>query len=160
LTPYAFVGFDEKGKTEEDKPDQGGKANRFTKDSGNFTEQNGNGSAGEGDIAEKKKKEAHKEHVKLRNVYLEGVRREQAKNENGWQVVKSTLHLLYSMRGNGYEFGATTTEPFPRQNGAFFRRLLLEIGWAHPLLVLCSATLLEPAHSRDHYVYVYPLCSR
>ncbi|GAA5948045.1 hypothetical protein JCM3765_007083 [Sporobolomyces pararoseus] len=154
LTPYAFVGFDEKGKTEEAKPDQGGKANRVAKDSGNFTEQNGNGSAGEGEAeaVQKKKKEAHKEHLKLRKVYLEGVRREQAVNENSLQIVKSTLHLLYSMRGNGYEFGATTTEPFPREERAFFRRLLLEIGWAHPLLVLCSATLLEPAHSRDHYV--------
>ncbi|GAA5874642.1 hypothetical protein JCM16303_002935 [Sporobolomyces ruberrimus] len=147
LTPYAFVGFDDKGKTEEDKPDQGGKANRVAKESGNFTEQNGKSS-----VAEQKKKEAFKKHVELRKVYLEGIRREQAKNENGWQAVKSTLHLLYSMRGNGYEFGATTTEPFPQEPRAFFRRLLLEIGWSHPLLVLCSATLLEPAQTRDQYV--------
>lgn len=162
LTPYAFVGFDEeKGKTEEDKPDEGGKANRVAKDSGNFTEQNGNGhgsgtaSVEEGEIEEdekKKRKEAHKAHVKLRQVYLEGVRTEQAKKENVWQTVKSTLHLLYSMRGNGYEFGTTTTEPFPQEEGAFFRRVLLEIGWSHPLLVLCSAILLEPAHSRNLYV--------
>ncbi|GAA5893591.1 wax synthase family protein [Sporobolomyces salmoneus] len=155
LTPYTFVGFDEKeGKTEEEKPDQGGKANRIAKDSGNFTEQNGNGNAkaGEGNSEKEAKKEAHKEHVKLRHVYLEGIRREQAKNENAWQVLKSTLHLFYSMRGNGYEFGATTTAPFPRQEGAFFSRLFFEIAWSHPLLVLCSAILLEPAHSRDHYV--------
>ncbi|GAA5833351.1 hypothetical protein JCM3766R1_005476 [Sporobolomyces carnicolor] len=161
LTPYAFVGFDDKeGKTEESKPDQGGKANRIAKDSGNFTEQNGNGGAGKsaGEVEKKnQEKAAHKKHVELRRVYLEGVRRRQAKEENGWQIVKSTLHLLYSMRGNGYEFAATTTTPFPRQEGPFLRRLLLEIGWSHPLLVLCSATLLEPARSRDLYVVrVFP----
>lgn len=162
LTPYAFVGFDDKeGKTEESKPDQGGKANRIAKDSGNFTEQNGNGGAGKsaGEVEKKnQEKAAHKKHVELRRVYLEGVRRRQAKEENGWQIVKSTLHLLYSMRGNGYEFAATTTTPFPRQEGPFLRRLLLEIGWSHPLLVLCSATLLEPARSRDLYVYVSLFC--
>jgi len=144
LTLYAFVGFDEKGKTEEAKPDKGGKANEVMKN-GNFTEEKDRSK-------DQKKKDAHKKHLALRKVYLEGIRREQAEKENVWQIIKSTLHLVYSMRGNGYEFGATTTRPFPREPKAFFRRLLLEIGWSHPLLVLCSATLLEPPQSRDSYV--------
>ncbi|GAA6064264.1 hypothetical protein JCM10212_002591 [Sporobolomyces blumeae] len=141
LTPYAWVGFDGQGRKEDGKPDHGGAANAVAK----------NGSASSDDANETRKAQ-HQKHVELRKVYLRGVRKRQAAQDSTWDVVKSTLHLLYSMRGNGYEFGTTTTRPFAREPKPFLRRLMLEMAWSHPLLVLCSATLLEPPQSRDAYI--------
>ncbi|GAA5920591.1 hypothetical protein JCM1841_001457 [Sporobolomyces salmonicolor] len=136
LLPYTWVGFDEPGEASENGEAKNGRA------------------AANGTGPDKKdvKKEAKKRRIQRERVQLETLRRQQA-TDSPWQIVKSTLHLLYSMRGNGYVFGTTSTDPFPLEPRPFLRRLLLEIAWSHPLLVFCAALLLEPTTSRDAYVY-------
>ncbi|GAA5875665.1 hypothetical protein JCM3774_002575 [Rhodotorula dairenensis] len=81
--------------------------------------------------------------------HLVELRARQAAEEGPVQIVRSTLHLMISMRGAGYQFGAIATKPYSDQRGPYLRRLLLDIAWAHPLLVVCAMTLLEPPSNRD-----------
>ncbi|GAA5965127.1 hypothetical protein JCM21900_003658 [Sporobolomyces salmonicolor] len=136
LLPYTWVGFDEPGEASENGEAKNGRA------------------AAKGTGPDKKdvKKEAKKRRIQRKREHLETLRRQQD-TDSPWQIVKSTLHLLYSMRGNGYVFGTTSTDPFPLEPRPFLRRLLLEIAWSHPLLVFCAALLLEPTTSRDAYAY-------
>ncbi|GAA5983406.1 hypothetical protein JCM10908_000276 [Rhodotorula pacifica] len=77
------------------------------------------------------------------------LRARQAAEEGPIQILRSTLHLMGSMRGAGYQFGAIATEPYSDKRGPYLRRLLLDIATSHPLLVLCAMTLLEPPSNRD-----------
>lgn len=77
------------------------------------------------------------------------LRARQAAEEGPVQIVRSTVHLMFSMRGAGYQFGAIATEPYSDRRGPYLRRLLLDIALAHPLLVVCAMTLLEPPSNRD-----------
>ncbi|TKA56894.1 hypothetical protein B0A53_01295 [Rhodotorula sp. CCFEE 5036] len=79
------------------------------------------------------------------------LRARQAAEEGPIQILRSTVHLMLSMRGAGYQFGAIATKPYSdgRRRGPYLRRLLLDIALSHPLLVLCAMTLLEPPSNRD-----------
>lgn len=94
-----------------------------------------------------------REAKKRRRAYLASLRAKQAQSDGPLAVLRATLHLLISMRGQGYDFCGTTTEPFALSQGAFLRRLVGEIAWAHPLLTACAAVLLEPPTSRDALLY-------
>ena len=120
LLPYTFVGFDPASATTANAHDK----RPSTRD-------------------------ARLEARQRRRAHLAALRSKQAASDGPIDILRATAHLLVSMRGQGYEFCGTTTAPFARDNGAFFRRVVAEIAWAHPLLVLCSAALLEPPTSRD-----------
>jgi len=120
LLPYTFVGFDPASATTANVHDK----RPSTRD-------------------------ARLEARQRRRAHLAALRSKQAASDGPIDILRATAHLLVSMRGQGYEFCGTTTAPFARDNGAFFRRVVAEIAWAHPLLVLCSAALLEPPTSRD-----------
>ncbi|KPV74653.1 uncharacterized protein RHOBADRAFT_53614 [Rhodotorula graminis WP1] len=84
-----------------------------------------------------------------RRAHLAALRAKRAAEDGPIDILRATAHLLVSMRGQGYEFCGTTTAPFALDHAAFFSRVVKEVAWAHPLLVLCSAALLEPPTSRD-----------
>ncbi|GEM07122.1 hypothetical protein Rt10032_c02g1139 [Rhodotorula toruloides] len=135
LLPYTWVGFDGKSPAEETAAQEKGSANGADKTS------------------QEKKVEKWRRTQEAQREYLEGLRRKQAAEDGPIDIIRSTLHLLLAMRGQGYDFAATTTQPFALQQGLFLRRLLLEIAWSHPLLVLCAIVLLEPPTSRDAFIY-------
>ncbi|GAA5896084.1 hypothetical protein JCM8208_007521 [Rhodotorula glutinis] len=124
LSPYTFVGFDTATGTTDNGHDK-----RATT------------------------REDRLEARHLRRAHLAAVRAKRAAEDGPIDILRATVHLLVSMRGQGYEFCGTTTAPFPLDHAAFFRRVVAEIAWAHPLLVLCSAALLEPPTSRDAALY-------
>ncbi|CDR40933.1 RHTO0S05e09164g1_1 [Rhodotorula toruloides] len=136
LLPYTWVGFDGKSPAEEEKAAQ----------------VNGNAGGVDNEPREKKMQKRRRTEEAQRE-YLAGLRRKQAAQDGPIDIIRSTMHLLIAMRGQGYDFGATTTQPFALDHGQFLRRLLLEIAWSHPLLVLCAAILLEPPTSRDAFIY-------
>ncbi|GAA5845461.1 hypothetical protein JCM9279_003040 [Rhodotorula babjevae] len=124
LLPYTFVGFDPASGTTHNAQDKAAAT-----------------------------REARLEARRRRRAHLAAIRSKQAAVDGPIDILRSTAHLLVSMRGQGYEFCGTTTAPFALEHGAFFRRVVAEIAWAHPLLVLCSAALLEPPTSRDAALY-------
>ncbi|GJN90499.1 hypothetical protein Rhopal_003510-T1 [Rhodotorula paludigena] len=140
LLPYTWVGFDEADQNRTDKAQPSAAPAQKARMS---VESNGHKDGREDP------KEVRRRQREQRREYLEALRRRQAETEGPIQIIRSTLHLLVAMRGQGYEFCGTSTEPFALDHIAFFRRILLEIAWSHPLLVLCAAILLEPPTSRD-----------
>ncbi|BGP48233.1 hypothetical protein JCM10450v2_004105 [Rhodotorula kratochvilovae] len=126
LLPYTWVGFD--GLTTDKGPHAAHKAHAESK-------------------------EDRKEARRRRRAHLRALREQQAQTDGPLAILRATLHLLVSMRGQGYDFCGTTTEPFATAHGAFLRRLVVEIAWSHPLLVACAAVLLEPPSSRDAFLY-------
>lgn len=80
---------------------------------------------------------------------LEQLREEQAAREGPIQILRSTMHLMVSMRGAGYQFSAIATKPYADKPRPYLRRLLLDIAVTHPLLTVCAMTLLEPPSNRD-----------
>ncbi|GAA5939926.1 hypothetical protein JCM10213_004878 [Rhodosporidiobolus nylandii] len=152
LTPYTWVGHEEQVREKEVK-------NGFASAGSSADESaNGsaNGSAGDGKAEKQLSKEQQKrrraEEKKAEHSRLLSLRAQQARTEGPMMILRSTLHLLIAMRGQGYAFCGTSTLPFPRSPRAFFRRLSLEIAWSHPLLTACAALLLEPATSRDAWL--------
>lgn len=136
LLPYTWVGFDGQSPAEEEKA----------------AREKGNASGAENGSYEEKTEKRRRTREAQRE-YLADLRRRQAAEDGPIDIIRSTVHLMLAMRGQGYDFGATTTQPFALEQGPFLRRLLLEIAWSHPLLVLCAAILLEPPTSRDAFVY-------
>ncbi|GAA5821229.1 hypothetical protein JCM3770_006885 [Rhodotorula araucariae] len=97
-------------------------------------------------------KEDRKDARRRRRAHLRALREQQARTDGPLDILRATLHLLVSMRGQGYDFCGTTTAPFAIAHGPFLCRLVVEIAWSHPLLVACVAVLLEPPSSRDALV--------
>ncbi|GAA5898045.1 hypothetical protein JCM6882_003314 [Rhodosporidiobolus microsporus] len=145
LTPYTWVGFEE---NEEEGQTGGG--------NGPTNGHAANGAANGHDSTPAKPSKAEVVRRKKReHAHLLALRAHQAASSTPLSILRDTLHLLLAMRGQGYSFCQTSTEPFPLPPRAFFRRLSLEIAWSHPLLVFCAALLLEPPTIRDALVYSF-----
>ncbi|GAA5820123.1 hypothetical protein JCM11251_005491 [Rhodosporidiobolus azoricus] len=146
LTSYTWKGF------EEEDDGKNGAANG----AGNGAAVNGkmvaNGHTPSSSSKEKPSKDDLALRQKRQRAHLLTLRSLQARQAIPWTILRDTFHLLISMRGQGYHFCQTSTEPFPRQPHAFFRRLVLEIAWSHPVLTGCAAILLEPPTSRDRFL--------
>lgn len=124
LLPYTWIGFDEPTFSEKSQQQQHGSP-----------------------TASRDERRAVRQQHRDR---LAELRARQAAEEGPIQILRSTVHLMLSMRGAGYQFGAIATKPYSdRRRGPYLRRLLLDIALSHPLLVLCAMTLLEPPSNRD-----------
>ncbi|GAA5970305.1 hypothetical protein JCM11641_001656 [Rhodosporidiobolus odoratus] len=149
LTPYAWVGLDGKEKEWETvEQNHSTRVDSLSDGRG----QGGKNGASVPPPSREEEKRRYRDQRKREHSRLLSLRAAQARQEGVVQIFRSSFHLLTAMRGQGYQFCDTSTQPFPDAPGPFFRRLCLQIAWSHPLLLTSTAMLVQPATSRDSLI--------
>ncbi|GAA6021052.1 hypothetical protein JCM10207_003900 [Rhodosporidiobolus poonsookiae] len=151
LTPYTWVGFDDDDEKEGEEGEEQGKNGAANGSSASDSERSKANEHGPSPPQSPEDKRAARHRAAAaEHSRLVALRARQAATDGPLDVLRATGHLLLAMRGQGYPFCGTSTRPFPhRTEGAFLRRVALEVGWSHVLLVGCAALLLEPPTARD-----------